>query len=107
MQIEFINIESEGGLFTPKLGSTKDFEAYAMLVPEPKVGQGIDYSKGELLSDYLFTSILDVVNFSKRKFPDAALFFTIDGSRSEFFSYLYGSDDGRKAYRILKGGDKK
>lgn len=106
MQIEFINIEQGEGFFTPKLCSAKDFKAYATLIPEPKLGKGVDYSKGELLSDYVFSSILDVVNFSKRKFPDSALFFTIDGSRNDFSKYLFGGEEGRKAYNVLmEGGD--
>lgn len=105
MQIEFINIERDGSYFAPKIGLTKGFEAFAVLVPELKLGQGVDYSKGDLLTSMVFSSILDVVNFAKKKFPDSALVFTIDGSRIEFFKYLYGSDEGRKVYEILMGGE--
>lgn len=104
MQIEFIDIDSSGGVFTPKLGVTKDFERFVMFAPELKLGLGVDYSKGESLSPYVFSSILDLVSYCKKKFPDVVLFFTLDGSRIDFFKYFFGTGEGRKTYGILVNG---
>lgn len=104
MQIEFIDIDSSGGVFTPKLGVTKDFERF-MLVVELKLGLGkVDYSKGESLAPYVFSSILDLVSYCKKKFPDVVLFFTLDGNRIDFFKYLFGTGEGLKTFDILIKG---